>query len=48
MAVEPILAVAGEVMDAGIETAVDVLLATLLRPGALLHCEVLVSAVAPD
>ena len=32
MAVEPILAIAGEVMDAGIETAVDMLLAAFLRP----------------
>ena len=48
MAVEPVLAVPREVMDAGVEAAVDVLLGALLRSGALLHGEVLVSAVAAD
>ena len=48
MAVEPILTVAGEVVDAGIEAAVDMLFAAFLRSWTLLYCEVLMSAITAD
>ena len=48
VAVEAVLAVAGEIVDTRIETSIDMLFAALLRGGTLLESEVLVATVAAD
>ena len=48
VAVEAVLAVAGEIVDTRIETSIDMLFAALLRAGTLLESEVLVATVAAD